>query len=143
MIDELLKLINVDQLIQAVITQYRGATEQQIETMLDRLPITLNRAPLMADVRELDKQVADRLTDLLSSSYRPLVIKLYSETFTTQELTDVVAFYKTPSGHALLAKQPELLTKSIAAGQQLVRDSDIQKFINDWVDRMKKKYSVQ
>ncbi len=40
-------------------------------------------------------------------------IDLYAETYTTDELKGIIAFYKTPAGQAFGTKQPELMKKGL------------------------------
>jgi len=43
----------------------------------------------------------------------PQYVRLYTDTYTEEEINGIVAFYKTPAGAAMIAKSPELSTKSI------------------------------
>ena len=43
----------------------------------------------------------------------PQYVKLYTDTYTEEEINGIVAFYKTPAGAAMIAKSPDLSTKSI------------------------------
>ncbi len=45
-------------------------------------------------------------------------IKIYAEIFTEQELKELVAFYKTPTGRKFAEKQPELISKSMELGRE-------------------------
>ncbi len=67
---------------------------------------------------------------------------MYAETFTSDEVDGIVAFYKSPAGRALLQKQPALATKGLALAQEKIRDAmpDIQKMTEPWVEDIKKKY---
>jgi hypothetical protein len=47
----------------------------------------------------------------------PEYIKLYADAYTEDEISGIVAFYKTPAGAAMIAKSPELSAKSIALVQ--------------------------
>lgn len=51
------------------------------------------------------------------------LIKIYSETFTEQELKDLTKFYKTPLGKKLLEKQPALTQKAGELGAKKVQDN--------------------
>jgi len=45
-------------------------------------------------------------------------VRLYTESFTEDELRQVIAFYKTPVGQKTLQKMPELLQQGMAYGQR-------------------------
>jgi hypothetical protein len=53
---------------------------------------------------------------------RPSYIKLYSETFSEEEIGGMLAFYESPAGRAMLAKMPTLLTKLIEVAQAQMND---------------------
>ncbi|MGO8704039.1 MAG: DUF2059 domain-containing protein [Candidatus Brocadiia bacterium] len=48
--------------------------------------------------------------------------KVYMDEFTTVELMDITAFYKTPTGQKLALRLPALMTKGGAIGQQRVQE---------------------
>ena len=48
----------------------------------------------------------------------PDFVKLYSDTYTEPEIDSFLAFYKSPAGQTMLAKAPELSSKSVAITQQ-------------------------
>ena len=50
----------------------------------------------------------------------PKLVALYMQSFTEPELDGILAFYKTPSGKALIAKTPELSGKTIELLQSTV-----------------------
>ncbi len=49
----------------------------------------------------------------------PSYLQFYSETFTEDEVTGMLAFYKTPAGQAVIHKMPVLMQKNTALIQQL------------------------
>jgi uncharacterized protein len=65
----------------------------------------------------------EKLMDMISyetswDKIKEEYITLYSEVFTEPELKDINAFYRTPSGHALIAKQPEVMRRSMELSQK-------------------------
>ncbi|RYZ85266.1 MAG: DUF2059 domain-containing protein [Proteobacteria bacterium] len=53
----------------------------------------------------------------------PKFAKLYTETFTAKELQDVVIFYKSEVGKNFIAKQPEIMTKTMAMIQEINQEA--------------------
>jgi hypothetical protein len=51
----------------------------------------------------------------------PLLVDLYSETYTEAELRDIIAFYRTPTGRRLLETQTELMARAAEIGDQQVQ----------------------
>ncbi len=48
------------------------------------------------------------------------LVTMFAETFTEQELKDIAAFYDTPAGKSFIAKQPELMKKSMELNQKMM-----------------------
>ena len=53
---------------------------------------------------------------------RPLIVKLYSDSFTDAELDGIISFYKSPAGEALVAKMPEVSGKTTATVQDRIKE---------------------
>jgi hypothetical protein len=73
------------------------------------------------------REIQDKILDLVKSriswdKMRPSYIKLYSETFSEEEIGGMLAFYESPAGRAMLAKMPTLLTKLIEVAQAQMND---------------------
>ncbi len=74
-----------------------------------------------AQQASLDRLIV-RMTDLLTKNLRwedlePDYVRLYVDTFDQDEIDGMIAFYRTPTGQALIAKMPIVLQKSIALSQ--------------------------
>lgn len=63
-----------------------------------------------ADAQAISDAMAAAMDDLMKK-VTERSIPLYASTFTEKELQDLVNFYDTPSGKALLAKMPVLMSK--------------------------------
>ena len=74
---------------------------------------------LTADQRGLISQVLEESLPGMISNLMDRVLPIYASTFTEQELTDVVAFYESPSGKAIIEKAPSLAPK-VAAVMPLI-----------------------
>jgi hypothetical protein len=57
-------------------------------------------------LQTVDAQVGWRVLE-------PQYVRLYTDTYTEEEINGIVAFYKTPAGAAMIAKSPELSAKSL------------------------------
>jgi uncharacterized protein len=60
----------------------------------------------------LHKEYAAKRAELLD-----IVARTYAHHFTEQELKDIVAFYKTPSGKKMIAQEPAAIKESLDAAQ--------------------------
>jgi uncharacterized protein len=58
--------------------------------------------------------------------FAELLAGVYARNFSADELHDLIAFYRTPTGQKLVARQPVIMRESLAAGrefgQELTRD---------------------
>jgi uncharacterized protein len=138
-IEDLLSLMKADQLTGQILTQVEQAMKPQIE----KIPGTDRRSERIADVETFEGQVFGLIRERLDfARIKPEYIKLYDETFTTEELTGIVAFYKSPPGQAYLAKLPVLTSKSVELASKIMGDSmqEIQAMTAAWSESMKKKY---
>jgi len=69
------------------------------------------------------------------------VIKMYTQSFTEQELNELTAFYKSPTGQKALSTMPTLMVKTIHIGQQNIKEHlpELQKEIEKRTEENKKK----
>jgi hypothetical protein len=107
----LMNKIHIDDLLERTLAQQR----KTITASIDRIGSSFPKAD-PADVAALQK----RIMDMVNASLDPAQIKgdltrIYSETFSQDELDQISAFYDTPLGQVLLAKQPDVQQKMQAA----------------------------
>jgi len=143
-IDELLLLMNLDQMQKQLLPQYQkliiDATEKALPAEMQG---SQDRARALADVQDFEKRLFDVMKDRLDfAKMKPEYVRLYDETFTAEEVSGIVAFYKTPAGKAYVAKLPLLSTKSVELSQRMLTDLMplLQRMNEAWVEEMKKKY---
>lgn len=101
-VNELLKVTHFDQLINESINA-------SIDNLKKMLPGLANHEE---ELRAFYVQTMN--PDLL----RQDAIQIYSEVFTEQELKDLIAFYKTPTGQKALQKLPEIMQRSMQLAQE-------------------------
>jgi hypothetical protein len=143
-IEELFSLTKLDQLTEQMLTQFEKAMKPQIEKSLPPEVQASGRGPeMLADIQSFENQVFALVKDRVDfAKLKPEYIKLYDETFTTEELTGIVGFYKSPAGQASLQKLPMLTSKSVGLASKIMGDSmqELQEMTAGWTGRMKKKY---
>lgn len=61
---------------------------------------------------EFSKEVEKTFPELLSE-----VQKIYKETYTEEEIREILKFHESPAGKKMLEKMPEITEKSMRAGQ--------------------------
>jgi uncharacterized protein len=142
-IQEYLTLTKADQLMQQMLGQYENIFNQQIGKSLSALPKGADQAAVENEVEEFQKRLFGVIRDQLSyDRVKPALIKVYDESFTTDELTGINAFYRSSAGQAYLAKIPQVTQRAMEAGSNLVGGAapEIQKMTAAWIEEMKKKY---
>ncbi len=142
-IEEFLNLTKADQLSQQMLTQFENVFNEEIKKSLPAIPKAADHQPVKEDVEKFQKQLFGIIRDQLSyERMKPGLVRLYDESFTTDELVGINAFYKSPAGQAYLAKIPLLTQKAMQVGSNLMVEAmpQIQKMTVDWTEEMKKKY---
>lgn len=126
-IDELMKLTNGEKLVNQMFDQIKSVELAQISKM--------EASP---QDRERVQQAQQRILQLLQESLswekmKPMLMKVYAETFTEEEVDGILNFYRSPAGQAMLQKMPALVQRSMAMGQQMVADitPQVQKIIEE------------
>jgi uncharacterized protein len=114
-IGQLLVSMNLDKQMDVVFTQMKAMFASQL--------------PKDATDEQKAKfsEVQGKILDLVKSrmsweKMRPQYVKLYSETFTDEEIDGLVTFYESPAGKAMLEKMPVLMTKSMAMAQEVMKE---------------------
>jgi hypothetical protein len=107
----ILNKIHIDEMLNRTLATQRKVFASQIERIGQNFP---GADP--ADVEDLKK----RMTDLFESALdvgklKEDLTRIYSESFSKDELDQLSAFYDTPLGQTLLAKQPEIQQKMQAS----------------------------
>ncbi len=108
-VEELLELMGTKQSYDAAMLDTTKMAELSTERFLDQIPVQ-NHARF--------KQVMALLNTLYQEEMgwektKPHFVRIYTETYTQQEVNDLIAFYKTPSGQAFIRKNP-LVEQKIA-----------------------------
>ncbi len=129
-IEELCLITHMDQLSQQIIDQIAPI----VKTQMGNVP---------AEQRAAVNELMDKLTTLIANrlnwdSLKPAFVKLYSDTYTEEEVEGMIVFYKTPVGRAMLEKMPALMQKAMAISQDTMRD--ILPEIQRSIEEIKRKY---
>ncbi len=88
----------------------RGSMEQQVQATAKNASGTEQMTP---EKKKMQQEFIDNSMKVVDQSFGwPVLeagyVKLYADTYTEAELDGILAFYKSPAGHALLTKTPEL-----------------------------------
>jgi uncharacterized protein len=126
-IEELLKLTNGEKMMGQVFDQIKSLELAQMNKM-DIPPQNRER------VQQMQQRVLQLLQDSLSwDKLKPMVMKIYADTFSEEEIDGILNFYRSAAGQAMLEKMPALMQRSMAMAQQMMNDvmPQIQKMIDE------------
>jgi hypothetical protein len=121
---------NYYQMVAGLIAQEKRLDADQRKD-LERL-IVASQKRFMAKFR---KAYADRIR--IGEIIEKISYPLYAKHFTENELRDLIAFYKTPTGRKTLAVMPELMTDSMRRTSEIVNPILLQ-LVGELVEEEKK-----
>jgi hypothetical protein len=115
-VEELFKVAHIDRLS----TQVMQQTFDQINSGMMQQMMGLKLTPEQQKrVDEFSAKVQTLIADGLGwKSLEPDYAKLYEATYTEEEIDGILAFYKSPSGQAMVEKSPLLVKRSSEIAQE-------------------------
>ncbi len=90
------------------------------QSMDQMLALQIQQNPAMAPYRTIMDQFLKKYMSY--ESLKPDMIKLYAQTFSTQELKDLNAFYQTPTGQKAIQTMPQLMAQGAQIGNAKVQE---------------------
>jgi hypothetical protein len=120
LIEQMISLTRPDTLLAQFLQQYKTAFSKGLEESFRNELSKHNEdaAKYQPELHRFEDQMIGLIADRLSwEKIRPKFVVIYDGTFSKQELGDIVAFYRTPSGQSLLQKMPGLIAKGSQVGQ--------------------------
>ncbi|MCW5963812.1 MAG: DUF2059 domain-containing protein [Bryobacterales bacterium] len=137
--EELFKLMRMDQMLSQMMDVVMKQT--QASTMQRLMGVNLPEH-LTAEVEQFQREVGAALDrhigwDALKEEYG----KLYAGAFSEEEIDAIVAFYRSPAGQALVAKQPQLMEESSVIVQRKMEQAapEVQALMAAWTEKLKAK----
>lgn len=115
-IQEMLTLTNSEQMMNQALDQMsammKNAAAQQA--------VKQNLTPEQQQIQDSFNAKITRIIQqsLSMDSIRPIIMQVYDETYTEDEIDGILAFYRSPAGKAFLAKTPQLMVKTMTLMQQ-------------------------
>jgi hypothetical protein len=125
--EELLQLTQGDQMLKMMEPMMKGMVAQMDKDM---------SAEQRAKVGEMQGKMMALVAVRLSKA-KPALVKVYTDTYTEEEIDGILAFYKSPVGKAFLQKMPEVMQRSMPVMMQLM--GDLQPELKTMMEGMKEK----
>jgi len=110
--EELLQLTQGDQMVKMMEPMMKGMVAQMNKDM---------SAEQRAKVGEMQGRMMELVAAKLSKA-KPALVKVYTDTYTEDEIDGILAFYKSPVGKAFLQKMPEVMQRSMPVMMQMMGD---------------------
>ena len=119
---DLLDAMNMEAQVSQSFEAAKAAIPAQMKQMQSFLPAGPNgeRRGLPTEQTEkmMDRMLGMIATEMSWAKVKADYVALYADTFTADELEELLAFYRSPAGKAFVAKQPELTRKSVEMSQK-------------------------
>jgi uncharacterized protein len=114
-IEEMLKASNAKGLMESVRSQMDGYMKQVMHQATEGKAVTPERQAILDRLGTEMGQIAGSALDW--DKMKPMYVRIYSESFTKEEIDGIVKFYKSPAGKAMIDKMP-LVMKSLMGEMQ-------------------------
>jgi hypothetical protein len=122
-----------------MITENLALSMNQAKSELIQQMAALNSSPDQNKILEEWRSKVEKIMSNASSWERvkPAYIKIYSDAYTEGQIDDIVTFYRSPTGQAMVARNPDLMTKAsqIVQNRIIAAQPELQVAIKEFVDR--------
>ena len=113
-IEQLLEVTETRQMYEATMKEMTKMVDHSTDRIMDRIPPE-KQGKFKKAMTQLDNIIKEEMSwDKMKAEY----VLIYMDTFTQQEIDDLAAFYKTPSGKSFIRKQPQVLQRTSAVSQE-------------------------
>jgi hypothetical protein len=113
---ELLQLSGSEKLINDMQQQMKGMFANSMKQALPSQGVSAEQTAMM---EKMQTKMSDLLSEELSwSNMEALYLGVYKESFTQDEINQLIAFYKSPTGQMFVQKMPTVMQKTMLATQQ-------------------------
>jgi hypothetical protein len=137
-VEELMQLSNMNQMM----TQMLGQMSERMKASAAEQATSLKLTAAQQTVYDSYQQ---KISDLITGSVnwdklKPIMVQVYTETYTEDEIDGILNFYRSPAGKAMVAKAPELMSKSMTLMMQQMRtlQPQIEQLTKDFAEQMQK-----
>jgi len=101
-----LKVMHFDEMLAKIVEQQKKAMGPVLQRMMAGMKVPPEDR---AHVAEMQKKIMDEALDAMTGpDMKAAVARIYSNVFSKEELDSMSAFYSTPGGQAMVAKQPQI-----------------------------------
>jgi uncharacterized protein len=112
-LEELLAVMNMT----ALIDQMYSQLEVQLKSMSTQMGVKPEDKPIVD--KYYGKMIQLFKNEITWDKMKPALIDVYSRNFSEKEIADMIAFYETDTGKAVIKKMPEVMQQSMQVTSQL------------------------
>lgn len=149
LVTELVDVMGIKEQAQTTVDGVMSAVSQQSQGIIENM--VLSESGLSAAEKEKARAIAKESYERFMKSFRERVFKqidiartveeiavaLYTKYFSDQELSDLIAFYKTPTGKKSMQVLPSLATESIQMAQEKMGPT-LEKIVKELLEEERK-----
>jgi hypothetical protein len=135
---KLLETTNVQQMLEQVRTSVEATMAQQLKTL--NLPEEGRAAAAKAQ-----QEMMAWFSEVFNwQKTKDAYVEIYVETFTEDELNELIAFNQSTLGQKVLKKMPEIMQRSMETTQQVIRETEpeFQRRLRKIILELEQKYQI-
>ncbi len=118
--EEMLRLTKTDAGLRDQLTNLQTRIAELAKQQFNLPTPTAEQTSLLTEYRSKVQQITTE--EVGYEQLRPMLVTLYAASFTDADLDGIIAFYKSPSGQALVAKMPEVSGKTTSTVQDRIKE---------------------
>jgi hypothetical protein len=118
-IKQLLEVGQAHKLIDAMVAQIDAYMKQAMQQATQGRHVT---PEIQKDIETRQAEMTAAMKEVLDwNKLEPMYVRIYQKSFTQGDVDGLIAFYKTPTGQALLTKMPVVMQNSMNEVQQMMQ----------------------
>ncbi len=118
-IKQMLEVSHARALVDSMMTQMDGLMKNAMAQATQGQQLTPD---VQKEIDQVESDVRAEMKNVLDwSKLEPMYIRIYQKSFSQQEIDGMIAFYKTPTGQAVLNKMPVVLQNTMLEVQQMLQ----------------------
>ncbi|VUD64765.1 hypothetical protein TDB9533_03396 [Thalassocella blandensis] len=114
---ELINVMDMDSMVDSMYSQM----EVMMQNMSTEMGVQPEEQPIFDEY--YSKMTMVMREEISWKKMKPTVLEIYDKNFSEQEISDMLAFYKTETGQAILAKMPAVMQESMLMSQSLAQNA--------------------
>lgn len=116
-IKQLLTVMQAQKLVDGMRAQFDSLMNNAVQQALQGKAPTPKQQQAIANMK--NRMVAIMQGELAWEKLEPMYLRLYKESFSEEEVAGMLAFYKTPTGQAVIYKMPVLMQQTMLEVQKM------------------------